>query len=199
MHRLADEIRDAFEERGWAIEKATGLDRAFRKTRRSRSSLGRDLVLDAIQTATLRLGLGSQTVSGGGMDVTAFLDGVEYRFRVRKAELDPDTGDYKIIGSEAILTIADADPEGLLPLERWVLGYTVDDEGQVADIFGARVVGITSDAVPRLLLSQVTPLGTSGFSDGPLGSGFQPVDDDSLGVDFDEDESDGDVGESDAR
>ena len=84
-------------------EKATQLDPAFSKTRRSRSSLGRDLVL--------------------------------------------------------------------IPTERWVLGYTADDEGMVVDIFAGRVLGIPDDAVPRLRLGPVALLGTSGTPTSPSGRG----------------------------
>jgi len=136
MHQLADEIRETFEDRGWKIEKATQLDLAFRKTRRSRSSLGRDLVLDAIEEATTRIGLGCQSVSGGGRDVIDLVDGTDRRFRVRKADIDPETGEYDIIcKSDSILVVTDTEPESLIPTERWVLGYTVDDEGMVVDIF----------------------------------------------------------------
>ena len=89
MHQLADEIRETFEDRGWKIEKATQLDPAFSKTYRSRSSLGRDLVLDAIEEATTRIGLGCQSVSGGGRDVINLVDGADRRFRVRKADITP--------------------------------------------------------------------------------------------------------------
>jgi hypothetical protein len=97
MHQLADEIRETFEDRGWKIQKATQLDQAFSKTRRSRSSLGRDLVVDAIEEATARIGLGYQSVSGGGCDVIDLFDGADRRFRVRKAVIDSETGDYEII------------------------------------------------------------------------------------------------------
>lgn len=146
MHQLADEIRETFEDRGWKIEKATQLDLAFSKTRKSRSSLGRDLVLDAIDEATIRIGLGCRSVSGGGRDVIDLVDGADRRFRVRKADIDPDNGEYDIIcTSDSILVIADAEPESLIPTERWVLGYTVDDEGMIVDIFAARVLGISEE------------------------------------------------------
>lgn len=200
MHQLADEIRETFEDRGWKIEKATQLDPAFSKTRRSRSSLGRDLVLDAIEEATTRIGLGCQSVSGGGRDVINLVDGADRRFRVRKADIDPDTGEYDIIcTSDSILVITDAEPDSLILTERWVLGYTVDDEGMVVDIFAGRVLGITEDAVPRLRLGTVTLLGISGTPTPPSGRGFQPADEDDLGNEFGQDEVFGDnTGEADA-
>jgi hypothetical protein len=200
MHQLADEIRETFEDRGWRIEKATQLDPAFSKTRRSRSSLGRDLVLDAIEEATTRIGLGSQSVCGGGRDVIDLVDGADRRFRVRKADIDPDTGGYNIIStSDSILVITDAEPDALILTERWVLGYTVDGEGMVVDIFAGRVLGVTDDAVPRLKLGTVTLLGTSGSPTSPSGRGFQPADEDDLGGEFGQDDVVGDnPGEADA-
>src|SRR4051812_3797394 len=112
MHQLADEIRETFDDRGWKIEKATQLDSAFSRTSRSRSSLGRDLVLDAIEEATTRIGLGCQSVSGGGRDVIDLDDNVDRRFRVRKADIDANTGEYEIIStSESILVLPDSEPD----------------------------------------------------------------------------------------
>src|SRR5690625_3437263 len=99
MHQLADEIRETFGERGWKIEKAIELDTAFSKTRRPQSSLGRALVISAIEEATSRIGLACVTVSGGGCEVSDFVDGVDRRHRVRKADVDPETGDYDIIST----------------------------------------------------------------------------------------------------
>lgn len=200
LHRLADEIRETFEDRGWKIEKATHLDSAFSKTRRSQSALGRDLVIDAIETATARIGLACRSVRGGACDVIALVDGADRRFRVRKANIDPDTGDYEIIGtSDSILVISEAEPDSLFPAERWVLGYTVDGDGMIIDIFAARVLGMTEDSVPRLRLGPVTLLGTGGSPTLPSGWGFRPADEDDLGDEFGQDEDSGeDASEDDA-
>src|SRR5262245_19767851 len=199
MHQLADEIRETFEERGWKIEQAVQLDQAFSQTRRPRSSLGRALVLDAIEEASSRIGLGYKSVSGGGCDVIDLVDSADRRFRVRKADIDPDTGDYDIIcGSDSILIVTDAEPDSLLPAERWVLGYTVDDEGLIVDIFAARVLGITEDAVPRLQLGPVTLLGAGSSATPPPGGGFQPADEDDLGDNLDQEDSGDNTGESSA-
>jgi hypothetical protein len=186
MHQLADEIRETFDERGWKIDKAVHLDPAFTTTRRPQSSLGRALVLDAITLATSRLGLGIQSVSGGACEVIDIVDGTDRRFRVLKAAVDPGTGEYEMIcTSDSILVITDTEPDSFFPAERWVLGYTVDHEGQIVDIFAARVLGITDDAVPRLKLGLVTLLGV-GVTTPPSGGGFQPADEDDLGDGFHE-------------
>ncbi|WP_313673108.1 hypothetical protein [Mycolicibacterium sp.] len=181
MHRLADEIRETFEERGCRIAQAVQLDQAFSNTRRPQSSLGRALVLEAIQEATSRIGLGLKSVSGGGCDVVDFVDNSDRQFRVRKADLDPDTGYYDIIaGSDSIL-ITDAEPDSLILSERWVLGYTVDDDGMIVDIFAAKVLGITEHSVPRLTLGPTTLLGAGSCGATPPGAGFKPADEDDLG------------------
>ncbi len=196
MHQLADEIRETFEERGWAIGKAVGLDPAFTKTRRSGSSLGRDLVIDAVEAASSRLGLGYKTCSGGGSDVVLYVDGVVRLFRIRKAGIDPETGNYDVLrGSDSILTVDDPDGDPLIPAERWVLGYTVDDEGLVADIFAARVLGATDEKVPSLILGATTLLGHSGPTTPPPSGRFEPDDEDDLGDDFgDNDVDSGEAG-----
>lgn len=180
LHSLADELRETFSDRGHAIEKAVGTDRAFRRTRRSQSSLVRDLVLDGVEIATSKIGLGCIPVVGGGRDIQAFIDGADRRFRVLKANTHPETGEYEVVASsDAIMTISDADPDALYPTERWILGYTVDTDGILVQIFAAQVHGLSSDAVPRLLLGRVTELGTHAAPQTPSG-GFQPEDEDEL-------------------
>ena len=180
LHLLADELRETFSDRGHAIEKSVGADRAFRRTRRSQSSLMRDLVLDGVETATSKIGLGCIPVVGGSRDVQAFIDGTDRRFRVLKANIHPEADEYEIVASsDAIMTITDAEPDALYPTERWVLGYTVDVDGILVKIFAAKVFGLSSDAVPRLLLGPITELGTQLVPPSPTG-GFHPVDEDEL-------------------
>lgn len=194
MHRLADEIRAVFEDRGYKVGKATGLDRAFRRSRRSQSTLSRDLVLDAIEEAAGRLGLGFKSIGGGGYDIGYIVDAADRRFRIRKAEVDPEDGEYDIVcKSDNIMVIEDAEPDSIFRSERWVLAYTVDDQGMVADIFAAPVLGITEDSVPRLRLGPITPLGDNVTP--PTPGAYVPDDEDDLGG-FDADESADEVGES---
>jgi len=180
LHLLADDLRETFSERGHAIEKAVSADSAFRRTKRSQSSLVRDLVLDGVDSAATRFGLGCITVVGGGRDVQAIIDNADRRFRVLKANFDLDTGEYEIVtGSNAIMTIEESEPDALFPTERWVLGYTVDSDGILVDIFAAKVVGLTNDTVPRLILGPVTALGAQVAPPSPNG-GFYPRDEDEL-------------------
>lgn len=180
LHRLADDLRETFSERGHAIETALSSDRAFRRTRRSQSSLVRDLVLDGLEAAAARIGLGCIPVLGGSRDIQTFIGDVDCRFRVLKASANPDTGEYEIVASsDAIMTITDSDPDSFYRTERWVLGYTVDADGMLAKVFAAKVDGLSSELVPRLLLGPVTELGAHGIPPSPNG-GFFPQDEDEL-------------------
>lgn len=190
MHQLADEIRDTFTERGHNIGKATDLDPAFQNGRKPQSALGRSLVVDAVQAGASRSGLECRTTQGGSLEIM-FPTDLGYRaFRVLKAAKDQASGGYTILtSSDAIMTIEDE--ESLLPTERWVLGYTVDDDGLVDDIFAARVVGITEGSVRELVLGPATLLG-GGASPDPEPR-FRPSDEDDLPFGDDEE-----AGESDA-
>jgi hypothetical protein len=192
MHRLADEVRAVFEDRGYKVGKATGLDRAFRRSRRSQSSLSRDLVLDAIEHAAP--GLGFKSVRGGAYDIGYITDGADRRFRVRKADIDPETGHYDIVSGSDIMVLDDAEPDSMYPTERWVFGHTADDHGFVIDLFAARVLDVTDEIVPRLVLGEVTQLGESIYNP-PTPGTYVPDDEDDLG-DFDKDQDDQDEDES---
>lgn len=195
MHRLADEVRAVFDDRGYKVGKATGLDRAFRRSRRSQSTLSRDLVLDAIEHAAPGLGLGFKSVRGGAYDIGYITEGADRRFRVRKADVDPETGQYAILsGSDNIMVIDDAEPESMYPTERWVLGHTADDSGIVIDIFAARVLGLTDESMSHLVLADVTQLGESIYNP-PTPGTYVPDDEDDLG-DFDKEQGDQDEDES---
>lgn len=188
MHRLADEIREAFSERGHKIETAVQSDPAFHRTRHVQSHMVRGLVLTTIEEWASRLGLGCISVTGGAIDVQQFVGLRDRRYRVRKADIDPETGQYEILcGSDAIFTITDADPDAMTTFERWVLAYTVDELGMIGDIFAALVEGQTEDSVPRLLLGPITPLG-SAFTPIDPNTGFEPDDEEDLGAAFDDDQ-----------
>ncbi len=163
MHRLANEIREVFSERGFLIEKATGLDPAFRRGRGPQSALSRNVVLDTIDQHASRLGISTIPVSGGGYDLQVFVGDADRRFRVRKATKSSETGAYDVIvDSDAILEIPDAEIDSLYRHERWIFGYTTDDSGIVEDIFGARGLRVSGEVIKKLVMVDVTPLGISG-------------------------------------
>lgn len=188
MQQIANTLREVFSARGYRVSAALDLDPAFRRSRRSESSLVRDLVLDTIERATLQAGVGCIPVQGGGLDVAIIVDNVDRRYRVRKATRDQDSGDYVVLqGTDAIMTVTEADPDGLFPIQRWLFGYTVDAEGYLDRIFEARVIRLTDEKMPRLVLSQVHEFEPP-LEAGPSGGGFTPAAEDDLGWDEDEGE-----------
>ena len=190
LHLLANDIREAFSDRGHKVEKAVQSDRAFHRTRHTQSSMVRGLVLDTVENHASRHGLQVVPVVGGGCDVQYLFDLTDRRFRVLKASKDRETGEHEIVcKSDAVLTITEAEPESLFTYERWVLAYTVDDAGMLVDIFAAPVEGMTADAVPRLRLGPITRLGSC-LPNGPT-AGFLPDDENDLGL-GDELDDDGD-------
>lgn len=186
LHQLADEIRETYDDRGWKIEKAIGSDLAFQASRRSQSSLGRDLVIDAVEQSAKRLGITVRSVAGGAIEVVLLVDGTYRHFRIKKASVRPDGG-YRVLGKPALMIIDDTEEgESLYGAERWVLSYTTDDDGMVVDIFAAKVIGISSDTVPELELAYITMLGAAGGT--PPTGGFKPAEEDDLDFGDDEDE-----------
>jgi hypothetical protein len=194
LHRLADEIRETFEDRGHGIEQATGRDPAFRKNRRSQSSLGRDLFVDAVENGCARIGLNYRVVGGNAAEIVLLVDDVYRHFRLRKAKWNAVTGSFDVIGDESIMTIEDGG-EGLYRAERWLLGYTAHDDEMVSQIFIAKVLGVTGHSVSRLLLGPATLLGTA-TGNPPGGGGFRPADEDDLG--FGDDVGQDNEGDADA-
>ncbi|PVY28357.1 hypothetical protein [Williamsia muralis] len=188
LDQLANDIRETFDDRGHRIEQAISHDPAFRKNRKSQSSLGRDLFVDATELGSHRLGLNYRVVNGNASEVVLLVGDVYRYFRVRKAKWNADVDDFEVIGEESILTIEDAE-EGLYGAERWILGYTATDDEMVEKIFVARVLGVSGESVSRLVLGPATLLGTAGATP-PGGGGFSPPDEDDLGFDDDMDQDD---------
>lgn len=181
LDTLADELHDAFSARGYKIEVATGLDPAFRRTKRPQSSLGRDLVLSTIEATAPSLGLSTAPVSGGSLEVAMYTAEAVYMFRVLKARFDAECAEYRIIiNSKSMLEVQTEEGAFLLP-QRWVLGYTVTADGILDQVFAAEVLGATGNGPYELKLGPVMLLGTT-FGPNPSGpsTGFQPSDEDDL-------------------
>lgn len=192
MDLLAASMADMFSERGHNVQVALDADRAFRRSRRSQSSLIRDLVLEAVERGSTTLGIGVRQIQGGGLDIVRLIDGVERRYRLRKATCDPDTGEFVVLSpTDSIMTIEDVEPNALFPVQRWLLGYVVTGEGGLGQVFEARVRGLTSDTIPELVLESVRLLGGDSGGPGSAGS-FVPDESDYLeDLDLDEDNEEG--------
>jgi hypothetical protein len=195
LQRLAHEIREVFSDRGHLIDKATGLDPAFRRGRGPQSALTRNLVLSTVDETAGRLGITTIPVPGGGYDLQLFAGTADRRYRVRKAtkvvdeSTEEETFDV-IVDSDAILEIPYADLDSFYRHERWIFGFTTDDNGMVDDIFVARALRVAGDVILKLVLTDVTVLGGAGTTPDP--ERFVPDDETGLpGFDVEQDDDTG--------
>lgn len=180
LDEVAFDLREIFVERGHRVDAALEVDPAF-GSGQSRSSLTRDLAMDAINRATSRVGdLYFQPVNGSGREII----GSEHRYRVRRARRDSE--------GELIITASNESSLGyeeelsLFPRALWVFGWIVDSDGLIAEIFIAEVLGISAGRPGRVLLGPDFPLG-GGDSFG--GGGFTPSTEDDLDDEDDDGES----------
>lgn len=177
---IADDLREAFSERGHRVDVALEVDPAF-GSGRSRSSLMNDLVLDAVARSASTVGVYFQPVNGTGRE----LIGVQHRYRIRRAKRDATDKLVITVSSESSLGLEE-DPT-LYPMGNWVFGWITNAEGLIAEVFAAEVLGIIPGTPGRLILGDVLALG----SGGPGSDGFIPVEEDldlDLGFDGEEDE-----------
>jgi hypothetical protein len=181
---VAAEMREVFEERGYRVEVALAVDPGF-GSGSSRSSLVRDLAIDAASAAASRHALDFRTVNGSGREFRCMGDAVDRRYRLRKAARRADGG-YSIPTNAKSAMYSD---EGsLIPEELWVMGYTLTREGTLQDVFIAPVEDIAPGLPGHLILGPVIEL-----VDAPTtAAGFEPADEDLEGFELDE----GELGES---
>jgi hypothetical protein len=177
---IADDLREAFGERGHRVDVALDADPAF-GSGRSRSSLMSDLVMDAVSRSASKVGVGFQSVNGTGREFI----GEGHRYRIRRAKRD-GTDDLVItVSSESSLGMEE-EPT-LFPRENWVFGWIANAEGLIAEVLAAEIVGILPGSPGRLVLGGVLALG----SGGPFGGGFIPSEENDLDLGLeDEDEDD---------
>jgi hypothetical protein len=183
LNDIADELREVVAERGHRIDVALNVDQAF-GSGQSRSWLTRDLVLDAIDEAASRLGIEFGTVNGSGRELRTFSDGVERRFRCRRASLDSE-GNFKVVASSDAPLVVE-DDSGLIPLEAWVFSWVSESSTELADVFVAKILGFTEGSPGHLELGAPILLLGGGL---PGGGGFRPTTEGLEGFD-----DDGDLG-----
>lgn len=182
LDRIADDLREAFNERGHRVDVALEADPSF-GSGHSRSALMRDLVMASIAQSASQAGLTFHAVHGSGRELV----GEQHRYRVRRATFSGE--DFVIrVSSESSLVLEEE--LSLFPMENWVFGWISNADGLIADVFVAEVLGIKDGWPGQLILGSVLPLGT----DGPVGDGFTPTDEDlDFGLDDEGDESEGDA------
>lgn len=174
---VAHELHETFSERGHNVGRALSVDEAF-GSGQSRGALRRDLAIDAVNRTASRIGLEPHTVMGGGCEIRTLSDGVDRRYRLRRARrLDDGTLEVLASGDSAF-----ADDPRLFTKERWVLGvlYTPDD--QISQVVVAEVIGFEQGSPGRLRLGPETCLLDD--VDGIAATGFVPTDDDLPGFEL---------------
>ena len=180
---IADELREAFNERGHRVDVALEADEAF-GSGRSRSSLMNDLVLDVVSRAASEVGdIGFQPVNGPGRELV----GARHRYRIRKAKRDSEDKLLVEVSSDSSLGLEE-EPT-LFPLENWIFGWVPNDEGLIAEVIAAKVLGVRPGSPGRLILGNEISLG----SGRPVGGGFTPADED-LDLGLDEGNEEGESG-----
>lgn len=177
-------ISEMLDEHGYLVGEATSLHKSFTSTRRPSSSLARELVLSGARKGASISGLYPED-EAGGLDLISIDDNTRRKYRIKRAVKTADDKYELICGPGS--TLLHHEPDSLLIEERWVLGYVMNEEYVVEDLFAAQIVGAWGTGPVHLILSDPIPLlvGTppSGFA--------SSVDDDLPGFEDDENAIDG--------
>lgn len=137
-------------------------------------------------------GLKVEELTNGGVELCITEQGVDYRFRVKRARLDAfgrwdvRVSTDSLLASPNVLqpTLFDGDFEPLR-MERWVMAYLLDPGTRTfAEISVARIVGFLTSSPPyRLALADVVHIPLAA----PLPPSFDPDEDDLAFPDEEED------------
>lgn len=167
LRLVAESVRDAFEASGFTVDLALGLHEDFQQTRVPASGLERSLAVGAARRAAQEAGLHFEGSSY--LKLFSSAPGVSRQFALKSVKVDAD-GRY-VATCNLNSSLLQAEPDGLFPLETWVLGYHLSS-GRVVDhvvaaeiidweergngpvdlIFG-RVIELLSDQAPRRFIS----------------------------------------------
>lgn len=172
LSTIADELYETFDERGHRVDMALDADPSFgRRSRRSQSSLGRDLAIEAIVAAARRAGFDVRDRAGGVELAT--IDGTTvHSFRLLKGSRGPDDAWTILTNSRSALTVDDE--ASLLTEVRRVFSWNTRDS-TISEVITARVVDHVEGSPGYLVLDQLQALGGLGGSDDG-GRGFVPTD-----------------------
>lgn len=184
LDAVAYEIRETYGERGHRIDVALDQDPSFGSTGWSRSSLTRDLIGEAFDSAGLRAGLQPYPLRGA-RQVVSYDSNRMCVIRLKKAENGRDG--FKVVANSAS-SWGEPETEALMPEVRFILGYTLG-VGSVDELFVAEVLGQKDGLPGHYILGAPMMLGNST----PPSDGFRPDVDDDLGPDFEADDASRDV------
>ena len=133
---IAAELREAFSERGYRVDVALEADEAF-GSGSSRSSLMRDLVMDAVSRSASRVGdIYFRPVNGAGRELV----GARHRYRIRRAKRDAEDNLIVEVSSESTLVLEEE--PALFSIENWIFGWVSNAEGLIAEVIAAEVLGV---------------------------------------------------------
>lgn len=163
----AFEMSEIFASRGHNIDHAVSLDRAFRRTRRSRSALTLDLMGDAFYAAMSKVGLDPRRANGGAMEVLEHIPGGYANIRLRRAERK---GDGFFVRANTASSFGYVDEMLLEPDYPYVFGFAFDAEDQL-QMFVAEVTKVIEGNPGELVLDTPLLLGGSGT---PAPRPFEP-------------------------
>jgi len=188
LHSFAMDIRETFDERGHHIDGALDHDPSFRRSKRGRSALTRELISSAFERSAPNAMLHCRPGPGGSLEVYEEIANGYAALRLRGARI---SGGEIIIRANSASAWGGIDEDALLREYPYVFAYIMNKDGSL-EIFVAEVLDVEEGKPGRLILGNELILGrpTSAQS-----SGFLPDEDDSLPGFEDEDE---DLGEESA-
>lgn len=190
VHRLtkvAEELQEVFAERGHHVDQALDVDESFGSPQ-STAFLMRDLAIDAVAVAASRVGVEFGSVNGSGRELRSFDEGVERRFRLRRASRDEGGSIVMTANSDAPVRVVVDEGDGLFPIEAWTFGWIpASGSVRVAEAFVAPILRFEPGTPGHLILGHAIPLLGPEIPSG----GFRPTDE---GLDgFDDDEMGGEA------
>ncbi|QNJ91443.1 hypothetical protein HZU40_25065 [Mycolicibacterium fluoranthenivorans] len=186
---VAEELQEVFAERGHHIDQALEVDEAFGSPQ-TIAFLMRDLAIDAVAAAASRVGVEFGPVNGSGRELLSFDEGIERRFRLRRASRGADGGAILMTAnSDAPLRVTADEGDGLFPIEAWTFGWIpASGSALVAEAFVAPLLRFEPGTPGHLILGSVIPLlgpETPSGAFRPTDEGLEGFDDDELGGEAD--------------
>lgn len=136
LHSVASEIRSFVEELAHTVDTALDQHESFRRTKVPSSDLERALVMDGARRGASRAGLSSRDESNG-LEVISTANLTERYFRVKRVTVKADGEVDAICGRGSSLLVRE--PDTLMVQEKWILGFTTDDDHTIDRLFVAEV------------------------------------------------------------
>lgn len=156
LNDAAFEMGDMYGARGHHVDAALDHDPAFRRNRKSRSSLTLDLISEGFLTSMRRVGLHPRPGKGGALELLEPINSGYANVRLRKAERHLDGFRVRTDDSSSW---GEVDEALLEPDYPYVFGYLIEASG-LPTFFVAPVLQVTSNS-GELTLGEPILLGAS--------------------------------------